>query len=286
MYGGCWDKSIWSWNVETGVSGRRFQGHTDFVKALLFLHLDPNQRVLISGSADASIIIWNADTGSRLHVLKGHARGILALALDPASVSEDELVLFSASSDPHIRRWSLKKDLSLAAEIDSENPILQHETSVNALRFDEDGDLWTASSDGTAKCLSRERGWKDDTVLRHGDYVRDVAVDESSGLVVTVGRDEEAKIWQKGSETSWHTYSGHFEEITACSLLLSHNLISVSIDCTLRQWSLGVNDLEEARKKAAETKAGQPEEDGKGAEPKSLLTEDEERELAELMEDD
>jgi hypothetical protein len=57
---------------------------------------------------------------------------------------------------------------------------------------------------------------------------------------------------------------------------------SVSIDGTIRQWSL---KPEELRKAMAEktTKEGEKEDEG---EKKSMLTEEEERELAELMDSD
>lgn len=58
-------------------------------------------------------------------------------------------------------------------------------------------------------------------------------------------------------------------------------VVSVSIDATIRQWSLKPTDLqkaiEDAKKKPAEEEPPKQE---------SLLTEEEERELAELMGDD
>ena len=286
LYAGSWDKSVWSWQVDTGEPGRRLHGHTDFVKALLFIQLASGRNVVVSGSADATIIIWDTESGLKLHVLKGHTRGILALALDPEPTSNDELIIFSASSEPRIRRWVLKQNLATAAEFEAENPVLQHETSVNALHFDEDGDMWTASSDGTCKCLSRVLAWKEDTVLKHGDYVRDLAVDELSGLVATVGRNEDVKIWQKETQTLWHVFAGHFEEITGCVMLPGQVLITVSIDCTLRKWSLNVSDLKRAREEAAKaTETGRSGESLQAV-PNPTLTEDEERELAELMADD
>ena len=239
--------------------------------------------MLISGGADACIIIWNALTGERLHTLKGHSRGILALALDPHHSRRSDVAIFSASSDPHIRRWRINKDLSEAEEVESENPVLQHDTSINALRFDDDGDLWTASSDGTAKCLSRERGWQADTVLQHGDYVRGIAVDEVGGLIASVGRDEEVKIWQRGSGKLEHVYSGHFEEISGCLLLPGQKLVTVGIDCTLRHWSLRSNEIERVREEAASKLKADV---AMACEPEALLTEEEEQELDELMKED
>ena len=289
LYGGSWDKTIWSWNIETGKTALRFNGHSDFVKTVLCLRLGERD-VILSGGADGLIIIWDAAMAAKQHVLKGHGRGVLALAVDPYSWLDARgepggaVNLFSASSDPHIRRWSVRTDLSDVDEIDSDKPILQHETSVNALHFDEDGDLWTASSDGSAKCLSRELKWQADVDLPHGDYVRDVVIDERGGWVATVGRDEEVKVWNRSGGKLYHTYSGHYEEITGCLLLEQQTLVTVGIDCTLRRWSLKAVDIKAAQQEAEERQRNPlpPQPESK----QSILTAEEERELAELMEDD
>jgi hypothetical protein len=58
-------------------------------------------------------------------------------------------------------------------------------------------------------------------------------------------------------------------------------LVSVSIDATIRRWSLKPADLERAREEANSQSQAEPTE----TQPESMLTEEEERELAELMED-
>ena len=289
IFAGSWDKSIWSWNRTTRAPQRRYRGHSDFVKALLCIRVN-GADVLISGSADASIILWDIGTGVKLHTLKGgHTRGILDLAVDPTTypsspLSEHEgssITLFSAGSDREIRRWCISDDLSTADEIETDKPVLQHETSVYRLHFDADGDLWTASADGSVKCLSRERGWQADTTLVHGDYVRAVAVDERGGWVVSAGRDEDVKVWDKASGKLHHTFSGHFEEITGM-LLTGQTVVTVSIDATIRQWSLEAEDLGKATREAEEARNGvEQEQEEKGAQ--KMMTDDEERELAELM---
>lgn len=77
-----------------------------------------------------------------------------------------------------------------------------------------------------------------------------------------------------------HTFSGHFEEVTALALVGS-TIVSVAIDGTIRQWSLRPDELQQAVDLA---KNGPKEEEQQNPEP--MLTEEEERELAELMGDD
>ncbi|KAL8789596.1 MAG: hypothetical protein Q9213_001032 [Squamulea squamosa] len=252
--------------------------------------------VIVSGAADASIIVWDMDTAERLHVLKGHTRGILDLAVDPSTYDHNgvtadgpqKVVLFSAGSDREIRRWNIS--LEKAEQLEPENPLLVHETSVYALRFDDDGDLWTASADGTVKCLSRFQNFQPESTFQHGDYVRAVAVDETGGYVVTAGRSEDVKVWNRGSGDLIHAFDGHYEEVSGL-VMLRHRCVSVGIDGTIRLWDLNPKVLGTAMAKDVKEygmlEAGDGSNnlrDGDKSKPGGL-TEEEERELDELMQE-
>lgn len=77
-----------------------------------------------------------------------------------------------------------------------------------------------------------------------------------------------------------HTFSGHYEEVTGL-VLVGSTVVSVSIDGTVRQWSLQPSELQKAVELA---KKGPVDEEKQNTE--TALTEEEERELAELMGDD
>ena len=269
------------------------------MKAVLCLRLNGID-ILVSGGADASVIIWRVETGEKLFTLKGHTMGVLALAVDPqtyppAASDQGAVVILSAGSDKSIRRWAITADLSSASEIDPSNLILAHETSVYNLSFDDDTDLWTASADGTAKCLSRERNWMADTALEHGDYVRAVAIDEVGGWVISAGRDEHVKVWDKGSGELRFVLEGHFEEITGLVVVgppigRERWGVSVGIDATIRRWRLETQELGKAVKKAEDDRNGVEKDEGEkevvgGKENPFGIDEDEQRELDELMND-
>ncbi|KAH8716903.1 WD domain-containing protein [Phaeosphaeriaceae sp. PMI808] len=281
VFAGCWDKSVWSWSGSR-KPGRRFHGHSDFVKAVLTFTLQGTE-ILVSASADASIIVWDVETGERLHTLKGHTRGILALALDPADYSpnKESVTLLSAGSDREIRRWSVA--LTSASETQP-SPIIAHETSIDAVHFDQDGDLWTASADKTAKCLSRARDWQEDSSFEHPDFVRDVAIDHDGGWVITACRDEEIRVWEKGSGKLHHIFTGHFEEVTGLVLLSGQRLLSVSIDATVRQWNLMAQALAKSVTEAEDERLGKTK-DEVPEKKEGMMTAEEEAELAELLDD-
>ncbi|KAJ5481615.1 hypothetical protein N7475_000427 [Penicillium sp. IBT 31633x] len=273
LFAGCWDKAIWSWDTATGQPRQKYEGHVDFVRSVTSARLR-GEDLLISGGADAQVLVFNIASGERLQTFKDHARGIQDLALDPESEDTDPVV-FSAGSDREIRQFSI------FGGGNTTDPLLPHETSVYKLFFDNDGDLWTTSADKTAKCLVRQDGWKPNLTLEHPDFVRDVVVYETGGWVVTACRDEEVRVWNRSTGALYHTFSGHFEEVTGL-VLVGSTVVSVGIDATIRQWSLRPDELQ----KAVEL-AKKPTEEEKEEKPaESMLTAEEEAELAELMGDD
>jgi WD40 repeat protein len=243
-------------------------------------------------------MVWDTATGERLYTLRDQTDTMMAvqdLTIDPEDSTDSEVILVSSSSDPHIRRWRIS--LSSASQIldsaeqtqgkPTRQTILEHETSVYKILFcgdDDETDLWTASADGSAKCLSRARNWSTEETYEHGDYVRAVVV--TTDWVVTAGRNEDVKVWDRATGKLWHVYEGHYEEVTGLVVLPGEKkVVSVGIDGSVRTWGLSKSDLEKAIKKKEEAAKGGAKED-KVAEKKSLLTAEEEAELAELMDSD
>jgi WD40 repeat protein len=283
--------------LRTRTPGPKYIGHSDFVKAVVCARIGTTS-LLISGGADKKIIVWDIVSGRKLHTLQDPVVNMLSvqdLVVDHSAGTEgEEVVIISASSDPHIRRWKVRLDgWEQVVESVPDAPgterrtILEHETTVYKLVLDGDGeevDLWSSSGDGTAKCLSRLRGWKADDTFEHGDHVRAVAVTEQ--WVVTAGRDEDVKFWDRGKGRLYCSLEGHFDEITEL-LVVAGRVVSVSIDGTVRSWPLdksgldaGVAEQKPKLEKEEEEEAQEPE---KGAD--GLLSVDEEAELAALMDD-
>jgi WD40 repeat protein len=298
LFAGSWDKNIWSWDLASKTPGRKYVGHTDFVKAVVCATAG-GKDLLISGGADKKIMVWDVATGTRLHTLQDSAVNMLSiqdLAVDHASSTADEVSLISASSDPHIRRWKIRLDgweqvveASPDAPDTDRRTILEHETTVYKLVLDPDGgdeaDLWTSSGDGTAKCLSRMRNFSPEDTFHHGDHVRAVAVTEQ--WVITAGRDEDIKFWDRTSGKLHCSLVGHYDEVTELVVLRGlsgsgDRVCSVSIDGTVRTWP-----LEKAGLDAAVQEQEKPvEEEKKEAGGDGLLSAEEEAELAALLDDD
>lgn len=289
VFAGCWDKSVWSYTfrfAEGTMQGRTvtdytsFPAHRDFVKCLIVVQTPDKEDILITGGADGDVRFWSLG-GQSLGSINPNCRGIEALALDPLSAPDAPGVMFSTSKQEIFSFTVPEVPKIKSSQIQLSNPIVAHETSVYKLHFDDDGDLWTASADRTAKQLSRNDDWQAVLTLEHPDFVRDVVTHDDYGWILTACRDEEVRVWFKATGDLHHVFSGHYEEVTG--LTLSNDLlISVGIDATLRRWSLAPADLEKA---VAEMKNPRLLEDE--PEPKvdlSMLTEEEEAELQALME--
>lgn len=180
---------MWSWDTASGQLRPKYEGHSDFVKAVISVRIQ-SEDLLITGGADAQVLVFNITTGERKETFKGHVRGIQDLAIDPEQEGTQATV-FSAGSDREIRQFKIRGGGDVA------EPLLPHDTSVYKLFFDQDGDLWTASADKTAKCLMRADSWKADLRLEHPDFVRDIVVYEAGGWIVTACRDEEVRVWNR-----------------------------------------------------------------------------------------
>ena len=286
IYAGCWDKSIWRWELQpsgkTTSSGERQNAHVDFVKCLVSVRVG-DRILVVTGGAEGDIMFWDPPN-TKLHTLRGQSRAITDLVIDPLS-DEANPIIFVATSERDIYSITLSssKPLSSKSVVVSE-PIVAHETSVYKLCFDTEGDLWTASADRTAKHLVREDGWKADTTLPHPDFVRDIVVYERGGWVITACRDEQVRVWNHSTGALHHIFSGHFEEVTGLCIV-GDLVVSVSIDATVRQWSLAPSELAKAREEVLNPKTL---EDAEPVNPNSdgMLTEDEERDLKEMMENE
>jgi len=259
-----------------------FTAHADFVKSVAIAQTADKQAILISSGADGELRFWTLE-GQPLGAVKPQSRGIECITLDPFS-SPEAPVLFLSTSQREIFSVAIPALSQLqAGTLQLSPPIIVHATSVYKLHFDSNGDLWTASADKTAKQLVRETGWKPETILHHPDFVRDIVTQDRYGLVMTACRDEEIRVWDRATGDLRHVFTGHFEEVTGLALS-GDLLLSVSIDATLRRWSLSPMDLRQAIELAKNPNLAETD-----PEPDSdlgMLTAEEEAELKSLMEEE
>ncbi|OLL24011.1 putative WD repeat-containing protein [Neolecta irregularis DAH-3] len=266
LYTGSWDNTIKMWNAETGDCLATLDKHSDFVKCLLYV---PQLNMLFSGSSDKSIIGWEIrpdleNYHRKVFVLKGHTRGVEDLALDTSCPDSGHVWIWSAGSDREIRRWKVGD-----TACEDGDAHIGHETSVYRIKIF-DNEMWTASADRTVRRWDLAHGIKEEIKLEHGDYTRDVVIYQ--GHAITACRDEYIRVWNIETGKLIKKIEGHFDDIVALQIA-GQNLISASLDQTIRQWPLKdvLDPKIEFKITALENKRAE-------------ITDDEERELDELME--
>ncbi|KAJ2690604.1 hypothetical protein GGH99_002588 [Coemansia sp. RSA 1285] len=312
-----WDKTVRLWPVDNARHTLAvLVGHSDFVKCVV---AHPSLPLVYTGSADKTIMIWKlpelADTltkgrdkGSPMElrpfrIIKGqHTGQIHALCLDSATAS----VLYSSGSDASVRAWDAQTGDALPGKGDRLDewyiPRGQHKTNIVDIKVTET-ELWTASADGTAVGWDLETQ-SADMVLSHKSDVTAVLPIPQAGVVVTGTHNGDIYVWRTsaGSPEIIREIHAHTDDIT-CLKAAGRMFYSASLDETLRVWDImdvvkfqgGLDYIPpELAELKSNTNADLVEVSGNKNQDKSnsnnnpsssALTEEEERELAELMSD-
>ncbi|WVF65983.1 hypothetical protein IAT40_000721 [Kwoniella sp. CBS 6097] len=299
LFTGSWDKSIKIWDAQSGELLHTLQGHTDFVKSLSVIPVSPP--LLLSTSSDRTIRVWDISdlqlAPRSIQTLKQHTRpvecSVYKLQLDSAGEPTGAISVWTGDSLGAIKRWEInggERRLAFKEDVNG------HETSVAQLAVTNEG-LWSVSSDKNVifhahTPTSSSSSTK--TSIPHPSYVKsllpvpeDFALPKS--LILTGSEDEDIRLYdidslgEVGSSAKLHgTIRGHCGEVSVLRAWYRDEegkrgwyVVSGGLDSTLRRWS--VQDL-----------VNPPVLDYEPEEVKESvgLTEEEERELAELMSDE
>ncbi|KAI1316459.1 hypothetical protein EDD11_009949 [Mortierella claussenii] len=278
---------------------------------------------LFSASYDGTILHWDLETFQEFRngaggPWKGHVRGINDLCLtveDDNEVSRDEdnqndqqersgniqgkEYLYSAGSDGTIRKWDIERGQGRGGHCVH---VFEHHFTTVYRVIVEAVEIWSTSADKTARRLDLETK-KVDMTLEHPDFVKSIAL--AGPYVITGGRQETVRVWSVATGKLIKEIKGHFDEVSSI-VVIGSTLFTASLDGTVRRWSLKEQDLlakdgtESTLADGSESTAQNTSVTGstatrsaavpsiqmsadKGDHKPSLMTEEEERELAELM---
>lgn len=98
------------WDLKTGLSLNKFQGHTDGVT---FVMPGPDGHVL-TASEDRTLRVWDVDTGDCLRTIRSHSGSVTSLCM----AGPDRIV--TGSSDKKLRVFDVSGHLCGETELDSE----------------------------------------------------------------------------------------------------------------------------------------------------------------------
>lgn len=260
LFAGSVDHGIYAWLTPSGAPHLNFQnGHTGAVTALVTTQIHPHDSttpssILISSGLDGRIIIWATGNGDKMFSLGPGGsldENILSLAVPPRSPDDKSpLVFYTSGINSPIRRFYVSTSTDASPTIEEiwpDHPIRVHIAAVEVIHFDLYGELYTASLDGDVTRLNQDQNWTLEQRIHTGGRTRSVAVDNPDGWIITVGGDEEVRVWdralhqQEGGNLR-QLYSGHYGEVMGVVVLDEMALaVTVSLDGTVRRWSVDLN---------------------------------------------
>ncbi|TXT16073.1 hypothetical protein VHUM_00576 [Vanrija humicola] len=288
LFTGSWDKTIRVWDALSGDLVGVLEGHSDFVKSVTVLPTSPP--LLLSTSSDKTFRLWNLSPlesrGLPTHrqTVKEHTRPVEAASYEVSShkePTERTVGVWTADSLGSIKQWTVKQIVpDSPAPLSFVRDMESHDTSVSQVVAVEDG-LWSASMDNTAKLqgLSSQK-------LVHPSYVKSILPNpQALPYIITGCEDENIRLWDANNLDAkpkpLSIVEGHCGEVTALGVWIKDEngkkvvtIVSGSLDGTLRRWT--IQELLNPPKLNYE-----PAKDTNDV----GLTEEEERELAELMSD-
>ncbi|KAG6854947.1 hypothetical protein C0991_009770 [Blastosporella zonata] len=321
---GSWDRTIRLWNTETKeLLSTTPNAHEDFVKSLFVF---PSLNLLISSGSDKIVRFWDLSTPLQKEPLRSigsissHTRPVECL--DGSVLSDSSAVLYTADTMGIIKSWILKKDdgPSPLWRGSIQEELTHHRTRINEMLYG-NGHLWTASSDETVQVLKRDSTLtpaKPLPPLVHSVPVRTIlplSLTDLGEPYLLTGAGDILRVYDVSSPDEpelIRDLDAHWHDITAIRLWKRTTtetgitrvepwIISTSLDGTIRKWRLsGKYDrdmfVQLLNNHASELLTPPPplpkvpqatapaatvvQKDG------FELTEDEERELAELLDSD
>ena len=175
------------WNTQNWQKKRTFKGHDDSIYAAA---MNPDGKLLATGSYDKSILIWNLATGKVVTTIEGHQGAVFDLAFHPQGK-----MLASSSDDSTVKLWDVKS----GHRIDT---LGQPEKAQYALAFHPSGKFLVAGG-----ADNRIRVWRIGVKIREGSSpllfskfahdkpILDLAFSPQGKVLYSSGEDRALKAW-------------------------------------------------------------------------------------------
>jgi WD40 repeat protein/serine/threonine protein kinase len=227
------DGTVRIWEIASGAETRRFDrtGYTAAVDVS-----DDGRLVVTSSSTPGEALLWDADSGQRVARLTGHKSEVTAAAFASGSQS-----LATGDNNGHIRLWrhdAASNQWLLAHELNG------HSRSITALAFVDSGRrLVSASGDNTVGQWDVAAGDEiDGSVLRHPEWIVDMAATPDGRLAVTCCDDGKLRVWSLDDAKLLRTLETTGDAGTFTSVDISADGQLAAAACaaegTIRLWNL------------------------------------------------
>jgi len=203
------DRKITVWNCLSNRLERTLTDcHKDWVTSCCFSDISSN--ILLTGSSDFTLKTWDLSSGAEKITFKGHTSAINDVAMSQGCV-------VSAAFDGSVKVWTHK-----AVEITT---LFCHKQRVNACHIHVP-DKAQAKVAGSAWADLDEDGGSD-SKIKLGEI-----------LVMTGSDDGTVRVWKAFLPNEVASLTGHSDRVLSVATTLNNQILSSSLDCSLRTWKI------------------------------------------------
>jgi WD40 repeat protein len=221
-----YDKTIRTWDLNTGERRATLSGHLDEVQCVV---ITADGKRIVSGSNDQSIRVWDAIGGKELAKLAGFRGTVHALAL----YGNDNIVSGGGHGGNRLRFWNLATCKCVAegqtADIGAIWGLAANRDGTGVISANDDGSLRVWDTGTHAKSAE---------LTGHRRRVLSVQVTPDGRHAVSGSADATVKIWDLETKTCVATLEGHKGTIYSVALSPDCTLIASAgfADCSVRIW--------------------------------------------------
>merc|ERR1712167_487169 len=146
---GSWDGTLRLWDLNTGLTTRRFVGHSKDVLSVAF---SADNRQIVSGSRDKTIKLWNTLGECKYTIVsdgEGHSEWVSCVSLSP---NASHPLIVSGGWDKLVKVWNL-------SNCKLRTNLIGHAGYINAVTVSPDGSLCASGGkDGVAMLWDLNEG--------------------------------------------------------------------------------------------------------------------------------
>lgn len=215
-------------------SKQTLESHIDSVTSVAF---SPNDKWIVTGSADQSAKIWDAKSGTHLHTLNGHTGVVKCVAFSP-----DGQRVVSGSNDKTVKVWDSQTGQELLSISGYPAPVLALAFSPDQTRIAISGG--TAYQPNMVSVRDAHTGLELLAIAGHQDRVVSLAFSPDGKRIVASHHDHSLRVFQTDSvlvnESIQAAFSlqGHTEVVRSVAFSPDgERIVSGSDDRTLKVWS-------------------------------------------------